>query len=138
MDIAKIEERALIPLWGALDKRGALKYTIDFVASTDYGSRPWYKFDTRYVSIDINTGVLQFRAPVNKIQDFIWNLVFHRKGEGNPVGEHVDVYIKGYKKEKHIATATVTGHITSCNNVGKGRYVIEIQANQEIKIENAR
>lgn len=136
MDLTKVEERALVPLWGALSKKGRLKYHIDFVASDDYGQRPWYRFESRYVFIDINTGVLQFRAPVNSINQFIWNVVFHRKGTGNPVGEYVNVYVKGYRDTKHIATATIEGHITSCNNVGKGRYVIEVQAKEEIKVEN--
>ena len=62
--------------------------------------------------------------------------MFHRRGAGSPVGEYVDVYVKGYKNDRHIATATITGHITTCNNIGKGRYIIEVQANKEIEIEN--
>lgn len=102
----------------------------------DYTGRPWYRFESSSVFIDINTGVVQFRAPVNSINQFIWNVIFKRSGKGNPVGEHIDVYIKGYQADKHIATATITGHITTCNNVGKGTYVIEVQADKEIKVEN--
>ena len=135
MDISKVEERALIPLWGALYKRGRLNYHIDMVAG-EYAGRPWYRFESRYVLMDINTGVIQFRAPVNSINEFIWNVIYKKKGSGTPVGEHVDVYVKGYKDTKHIATATIKGRIVSCNNIGKGRYVIEIQADKEIEVEN--
>ena len=114
--------------------RSKLRYHIDMVAG-DYTGRPWYRFESSSVFIDANTGVVQFRAPVNSINQFIWNVIFKRKGTGNPVGEYVDVYVKGYQSDKHIATATIKGHITTCNNVGKGTYVIEVQAEKEIKVK---
>jgi len=116
--------------------KSQLKYRIEFVASSDYGHRPWYKFESRFVFIDVNTGILQFRAPVIQIQDFIWQVVIKKTGKGNPVGEYVDVYIRGYQEKRHIATATITGHITTCNNVGNSEYVIEVQADKEIKVEH--
>ena len=113
-----------------------LKYKIEFVASNEYGNRPWYKFESKSVFIDVNTGILQFRAPVIKIQDFIWQVVVKRTGKGNPVGEYVDVFVKGFQKRRLIAIATITGHITTCSNVGNSEYVIEVQADKEIKVEH--
>lgn len=127
---------ALVPISKAIALRGNLIYKIDLVATVEYGQRPYFMFDTDSVFVDAKNGILRFEAPVSAIGQFIWNVVFKRKGKGNPVGEYVDVYVRGYYKSKHVATATITGHITVCNNVGSGKYVIEIQANKEIKVEH--
>ena len=130
------EERALVPLSKAVAMRSGLIYKIDMVASVDYGHRPYFMFDTDSVFVDAKSGILRFEAPVSAIGQFIWNVVFKRRGKGNPVGEYVDVYVRGYRKSVHVATATITGNITVCNNIGSGKYVIEIQADEEIKVEH--
>jgi hypothetical protein len=133
--LSPVEERSLVPLGGALVKGSDYRYNIQLVASKKYYGRPFYEFTSEQVLIDEKKGVLQFTARPAAIQNFIWNMVIVKDGKGNPVGLYTDVYIEAYRKTKKFATALITGHIITCNNVGhKVGYVIRVQANSEIKV----
>lgn len=136
MDIAKVEDRTLVPLGGALIQGDGMKYRIELVASKKYGSRPFKRFTSDQVSVDAKNGILRFTTRALEIQQFVWELVWIHTGKGSPTGEHVDVYVDATNKDYPIATATLTGYITACNNLGPERgFVIEVQANSEIKVE---
>jgi hypothetical protein len=136
MDISKVEERALVPLGGALVRGSSYRYNIQLVASKKYYSRPYYEFTSDQVLIDEKSGVLQFTARPAAIQNFIWNMVLVKDGKGNPVGLYADVYVEAYRKTKRFAMAHLTGHIVTCNNVGpEVGYVIKVQAESDIKVE---
>ena len=133
---SQVESRDLVPLGGALVKGSSLRYNIELVASQKYGSRPYYQFTSDQVLVDHKQGVLQFTARPAAIQNFIWNMVLVKDGKGNPVGLHTDVYVDAYRKTKKFATAHLTGNIVTCNNVGpEVGYVIQVQADSEIKVE---
>ena len=137
MDIAKVEGRALVPLGGALVPQSGLTYKIDLVATEAYGSRPYKKFKSEEVSVDTENGILRFNTRILEIQEFIWQLVFKRSGEGYPTGEFVSIYVDALYNGRCVATASIEGHIIACNNMGsKHGYVIEVQANSEIKVEH--
>lgn len=126
----------LIPLGGALVQGVPCKYKIDLVGSRKYGRRPWKQFNSDQVLVDSKNGILQFTARPNDVSQFIWELVLVHDGEGNPVGLHADVYVDAYREAKKFATAHLTGHIITCNNVGpKVGYVIKVQAKSEIEIK---
>lgn len=135
MDITKVEDRALVPLGGALVPQSGLTYRIDLVATEAYGSRPFKKFKSDEVMVDAEHGILRFNTRALDVQEFIWQLVFKRKGKGNPKGEFVNVYVDAMHHGYCVATATLKGHISTCNNMGpKHGYVIEVQANSEIEV----
>ena len=125
----------LVPLGGALVVGSAYKYNIQLVASKKYYGRPYYEFTSDQVLIDEKNGILRFTAHPASIQNFIWNMVLVKDGKGNPVGLYADIYVEAYRKTKRFATAHLKGNIVTCNNVGhKVGYVIEVQANSEIKV----
>ena len=84
MDISKVEERALVPLGGALIK-GGHRYSVDLVASKKYYGRPYKTFATDQVMVDEKNGILRFTARPADMTQFIWNLVMMHSGAGNPV-----------------------------------------------------
>ena len=132
----EVHERALVPLGSTLVKGSAYRYNIQLVASKKYYGRPFYEFTSEQVLVDEKNGILQFTARPGDIQNFIWNMVLVKDGEGNPVGLHTDVYVEAYRKTKKFATALITGHIITCNNVGhKIGYVIRVQADSEITVK---
>ncbi len=136
MDIAKVEERALVPLGNALVKGSEMRYKIDLVASKKYYSRPYKTFNSDQVLVDEKNGILKFTARPAEVTQFIWELVLMHSGAGNPVGLYTDVYVKAFRKSVMIAEAHLSGNIITCSNVGiEVGYVIEVQANSEIKVE---
>lgn len=137
MDIAKVEERALVPLGNALVKGSEMRYSIDLVASKKYYSRPYKTFNSDQVLVDEKNGILKFIARPAEVTQFIWELVLMHPGAGNPVGLYTDVYVKAFRKNTMIAEAHLSGNIITCSNVGiEVGYVIEVQANSEIKVEH--
>ncbi len=137
MDISKVEDRALVPLGGALVKGSEMRYSIDLVASEKYGRRPYYTFKSNQVLVDEKRGILKFTTRPASVTQFIWELVLMHPGAGNPVGLYTDVYVKAFRKNRMTAEAHLSGNIITCSNVGtEVGYVIEVQANSEIEVEH--
>ena len=137
MDISKVEERALVPLGGALVKGSEMRYSIDLVASKEYYRRPYKTFKSDQVLVDEKNGILKFTARPAEVTQFIWELVLTHSGAGNPVGLYTDVYVKAFRKNRMIAEAHLSGNIITCSNVGTEiGYVIEVQANSKIEVEH--
>jgi hypothetical protein len=135
MDITKVKDRALVPLGGALVKGSEMRYSIDLVASKKYHSRPYKTFKTDQVLVDEKNGILRFTARPHEVTQFIWELVLMHDGKGSPVGLYTDVFVQAFRKTKRFAEAHLTGDIITCSNVGSViGYVIEVQANSEIKV----
>jgi len=136
MDLTTHEPYALVPLGGALVTGSSHRYKIDLVATKKYHGRPYHEFDSEQVLVDEKNGILQFKARPAAVTQFIWNLVLMHDGAGSPIGLYTDVYVKAYRKTRLFAEAHLTGHIVTCNNVGpKIGYVIEVQAQSEIKVK---
>lgn len=131
-----VENRDLVLLGGSLVQGSDYRYCIDLVGGKKYGKRPFYQFTSDQVLIDEKRGILRFTARPTEIQNFIWNLVLVKDGKGNPVGLFCDIFVDAYRRTKKFASAKLSGHIITCNNVGpKYGYVIEIQAKSEIEVK---